>query len=323
MRMKSLLLNTAKLLFVAVLIGYLIHAGKLDLRQLPLALQSPHWIFLALTVMFLEILLCAVRWRLLLRAIGVVEGFWNIFHFTWIGMLFNNVMLGSVGGDVVKVVYVVRHFPEKKVLTGMTVLLDRVIGLYSMILLIATSFLFMPSSLSEVKPIAALQTMSFVGVLASFVVIPMMFSQRFRTLFPEKGRLADVVDALRSFKDQKKLLLSIIGLGYIGHAGLIIAVHAIAQALSPGLDTGIPFKVMGFVVPLGMMTLAIPVAPAGMGVGQAAFSQLFQWVGATNASLGGNAITLYQVLFMSLNLFGVFSFLKYKREEQVPVGKSV
>jgi len=59
-------------------------------------------------------------------------------------------------------------------------------------------------------------------------------------------------------------------------------------------------------VPLGLLLTAIPVSPAGLGVGQVAFLALFHWVGT---SQGANLFTLYMASYVVINLTGALLYL--------------
>lgn len=81
-----------------------------------------------------------LRWWLLLRTQGVFIGFWAAVRLYLLGWFYNNVMPGSVGGDLVRVWYVTMH-TEKKFEAGLSVVVDRAIGLLGT-LIIAFSFYF-------------------------------------------------------------------------------------------------------------------------------------------------------------------------------------
>ncbi|MGH7377759.1 MAG: lysylphosphatidylglycerol synthase domain-containing protein, partial [Candidatus Methylomirabilales bacterium] len=54
--------------------------------------------------LLLPLLLCALRWWLLLRAHGFAAPFGRVFFVTYAGAFFNHVLPGSVGGDIAKAV---------------------------------------------------------------------------------------------------------------------------------------------------------------------------------------------------------------------------
>jgi hypothetical protein len=65
-------------------------------------------------------------------------------------------------------------------------------------------------------------------------------------------------------------------------------------------------------IPVGLMTLALPVAPSGLGVGHAIFQKLFQFAGIDN---GASLFNLYFFLTLSVNVLGVIPYLLSKRKK--------
>ena len=72
------------------------------------------------------------------------------------------------------------------------------------------------------------------------------------------------------------------------------------------------------IVPLGLVTSAVPISPAGIGVGQAAFFALFKIVAPSYASAGTDGYTVYQAMFILLCLSGLFWYVAYKHTELPP-----
>jgi hypothetical protein len=64
-------------------------------------------------------------------------------------------------------------------------------------------------------------------------------------------------------------------------------------------------------IPIGLMTLALPVAPSGLGVGHAIFQKLFEFSGIDN---GASLFNLYFFVSLIVNLFGVIPYMMTKRD---------
>ena len=97
---------------------------------------------------------------------------------------------------------------------------------------------------------------------------------------------------------------------------------AIASFILFGWALQIQVPVMSYLmlVPLGLLVTAIPVSPAGLGVGQVAFLALFHLAGT---SQGANLFTLYMASYVVINLAGAFLYLFPRMEaiESAPVSK--
>lgn len=81
-------------------------------------------------------LIIALRWWLLLRTQSIYIDYWPAVRLHFLGLFYNNFMPSSVGGDVIRAWYVTKH-TEKKFEAALSVLVDRVIGLVSTLIIAA------------------------------------------------------------------------------------------------------------------------------------------------------------------------------------------
>lgn len=89
-----------------------------------------------LGIFVLSQLLIGARWWLLLRTQGIFISYWVAVRLYLLGWFYNNVMPSSVGGDLVRLWYVTKH-TDKKFEAALSVLVDRVIGLVSTLVIAA------------------------------------------------------------------------------------------------------------------------------------------------------------------------------------------
>ena len=81
-----------------------------------------------LGVLFLN----ALRWRVLLKIVGVSINTARATSLTAIGLFFSSFLPGSVSGDAIKAFYIVNENKQiSKTQVFSTILMDRIIGLYS------------------------------------------------------------------------------------------------------------------------------------------------------------------------------------------------
>ena len=86
------------------------------------------------------------------------------------------------------------------------------------------------------------------------------------------------------------VILTAIGMSVINHL-LSCAMYYISLKNAGVVE--IPWSTFFLVVPLGLVATAIPISPAGIGVGQAAFFALFQLAAPTYASRATDAFTAF------------------------------
>jgi hypothetical protein len=83
------------------------------------------------------------------------------------------------------------------------------------------------------------------------------------------------------------------------------------------LDLQLPLPAFFFVAPLGFVLSAIPISPAGIGLGQAAFFFLFNAYLGQKTSIGPTCITVLQFATFCLSLFGLVFYIGRRSATQV------
>jgi len=314
--MKKFLAGAAKALLALGLLFWLYQKGVLDFKILS-KLFSPILLLTAFLNLFVSYYFASWRWQILLAVQNIRLSRWECYKLNLIGLFFNYVMPGGVGGDVVKAFYIVKDHPRNRMGAGMSVLLDRVMGLYAMILLSIVALSF---HLSEVMAQTQLKLIlqSLVVLFIGFTLaLSLAMSSQFRRLGWKKYlesskiglRLISAYEAVHSYSKHRKILARTIILS------LVNQVFAILLIAWLGFQLGFQDASLAnyfSIVPLGFMVTAVPVSPAGVGVGQMAFFFLFNLFVGHESQLGPTVITAYQVLNFLLGLVGVWFFIQRK-----------
>ena len=88
------------------------------------------------------LLMASLRWRLLLKAHGIDYSLHDTFALTLIGLFFSQVMIGTTGGDMVKAYVVAREQKEQRSAAVISVLFDRALGLFVLLMVALVAILF-------------------------------------------------------------------------------------------------------------------------------------------------------------------------------------
>lgn len=317
--LKTLFLNTLKLLVAGGLIYWLVTSGKLDFRLLTQLRSYPLQVIIATVLVVLNFWLISVRWRKILKARSEIHlPLTGLIKVTWIGQFFSSVLPGSVSGDLVKMLYVRNLYPDfSKKFVLASILIDRVMGLSGLILLVGASSLFFSSHIlgnsPAMKPLLTMNYALSLGVLMALVLFFFFhgfvrkFFKTLETLFmplfwAKIVMLWDDLTAIRG-KMIKAVLISII-IQFIG-------VLTFWSLIYPFVEGRMDFTQALAFIPIGLMTLALPVAPSGLGVGHVIFQKLFQFSGIDN---GASLFNLYFFVTLSVNLLGVIPYLLNKKK---------
>jgi uncharacterized protein (TIRG00374 family) len=238
------------------------------------------WFVLGALCYFISASFSAIRWWWLLRVNQLQVTPFEAWRFTWIGVLFNSVVPGQTGGDVIKAVYIIKHCRGgNRVAAGVSVLVDRILGLGSLALLAAIVVLFALDRFSELALViwAVLAAVALLGVVA--------FSRRIRRLIgldallkalPLSGLLKKIDQAVYFYRGHTFGILVWVVVGTLSHVLSVLSVALIGYAMSLGM----PMLEYFVIVPIVNIISAVPLGPNGWGVGELAFGHFFATYGA-------------------------------------------
>lgn len=317
-KVKNLLILALKLILAVGLIAWLVSSGKLDFYTLKNLLE-PHWILIGLSIVATNWFFAAERWRGILQTQGFSMSSWQTMRLTMIGGFFNFAIPGGVGGDVVKGYYLARDNPQDRLRAVVTIAIDRLLGLFSMVLMaliVMTYDYKLVLSRPELRFIGAGLIALFLGFMMFWVLI---FSRRLVNSgvvikilekLPLSETTTKIYHSFAVYKDIKKAFFKAIMWSFLSQ------VAGISLFIFNGWVLGfndVSLHTYFFVVPLGFMVMAIPISPAGVGVGQAAFYFLFNLTLQNPSSIGSATITAHQIFNFLFGLFGAIFYVTSKK----------
>jgi hypothetical protein len=135
-------------------------------------------------------------------------------------------------------------------------------------------------------------------------------------ILPGGRWLQSFYEALGSYRQKPRALMASMIFSIITQLLTICFFWVAGSALE---SRYISFEAYAFVVPLGLIAMAAPVAPAGIGVGQAAFFVLFNWYLGFESQVGPAGVTAYQIVQMIWGLLGAYFYFRRKSPVLVEV----
>lgn len=318
---KNTVKTALKIAFAVALIVWLVKKGALDFKAM-VNLATPGLVLFCLACVGLQIFFNNYRWVCLLRGQGFETTIRKTLPLSFIGMFFNFAMPGGVGGDVVKGYYLLQEHPERRMAAALSIFMDRVVGFFVMI---TTAFiaLFMNWEIVEHSPQLTSIAIGVSLFFAAFIVFfGFSFSRRIGKLpllnwlfhkMPGGSKFRAVFDTLHSYRHQPRALIAAMLLSGLNQVLLVAFVVAIGRAM----DISLPLAAYFFLVPIGTVVQALPISPAGIGVGQAAFFYLFNQYLHTQSPLGPTAVTATQLVSFAWGLLGAFFYLRRKKPAEL------
>lgn len=322
---------TSSLKFIAkfslsfLIIGYMVYSGRLDLNTVKKGFMDPWVVGSSLALICIGSVVAIFRWKLLLQAQGVVLTFGQALRYGFIGVFFNTTMPGAVSGDVVKAWYLLSDSPKGQTKTPIftSIIIDRVIGLFGLVTVSMISMLIHWSTVwgDQKMHTLAIFNITMALIFSSFFLFvsfaewgPFAWVRRQMDHYRE-NRLGKVVlkayDAWVAYRKSPQILWGSVIFAAITHSCIVLSILFCARALGEGQMQAYQIFLLA---PIGLLTIALPIAPSGLGVGHVAFNALFLIVGS---KLGAEIFTLFVTLQILVNLSGVFFYMKSPRPLEV------
>ena len=266
----------------------------------PLSFAGATFIFI------LMVLLCSLRWGLLLP-----EHFSQrrLFPLYMIGAFFNIFLPGLVGGDVVKVYYLYRE-TQRGAHALASVFMDRYLGYTGLMALglLAYPFGFRSFQGTWITPVLP-------GIVVLFIATSLvLFLARPGGRFAFISRLHNYFE---SYWKNRPVLLKAIGISLLVHILSSISVWLI----SAGLGADIPLTTFFVFVPVIATLAALPISISGLGIREAAFVLLLGTQGVSPEKATAISFAWF-LAYAAGGLPGIVFYMRQKGSKAVnPDGK--
>ncbi len=321
---KNVTKTVLKILFAVALIYWMIRKGALDLNVFK-EIASVPLIAFCLGCVLLQVVINNYRWLILLRAQNFESSVGRTLPLSFISLFFSFVMPGGVGGDVMKGYYLLQDHPKQKFAAVISIFMDRMVGFFVMVATTFFALFFNWNDVShsrELQSVAVAVTLLFTAFIVFFSLsLSRRISQRVldswigRLIFermPGAAKLRRIYENVHAYRNKPSAFFIAIALSVVNQLLIVAFIVAIANAM--GVE-GIPLMVYFFLVPVGIVVLALPISPAGIGVGQAAFYFLFSLYLGKSSQLGPTAVTAMQIINFAWGLVGAYFYLHRKRPD--------
>ncbi len=320
--MKKTLLTLLQVAVTVGLLWWVFHDPE-KRAQMAGALRQANWtwLWIGVGVFFGCTVLATVRWKVLLNVQGINMGWLRTWQLFMIGMFFNLFMLGSTGGDVVKMFLTMREARDNKAAALLSVFMDRVIGMMALIL-ISLGFLYFRYDVLSHSPASSALLTTLLWLLAAAVVVTvgMFVGSAFGWVHylpqwtPLRGRIVEVSAACHIYAKGWRQTIWAFLVSFPLFAMFFITFYCAARAFTDVLGLVDIFSVL----PIVAVITAIPISVSGIGLRESLFVQLLAPFG-----VGAAVATLISVTGFLINTVGslagglVFLFYRSSTDESI------
>lgn len=322
--MKRFIKPALKLALVALLLVFLAKKGFISLEATSRAFSRPEKLLPAMGLLLTASCLGVLRWQWLLEAQGLDLKIGRTFQLTFIGNFFNISLPGAVSGDFVKAFYVGREVHGKRARAFGSILFDRVAGLSALVLLSTGALAVGFGELGGTPFFSAIRfflagpaivILAFYGYLFSVSeksdpVLKLLHRLEKRT--PKIGSITRIYEGLRHYHAHRWTVVRVLLISVLIHVLVSCTFVLMLQALG---ETHIETLAMFVAVPIGLLSTAIPLGPAGVGTGHVAFGWLLQFLGTDR---GADLFSLYAMTQLMIGALGGLVYLRFRAHEPKP-----
>lgn len=294
-------------LFVAILLL------QVDLGEVLAAFRefSP-LLYLWVFVLFLfGMFISSIRWKILLASQDIHVGLGRVFRFYLLGYIWNFTLPSSMGGDIVKIYKIIGEDTGKQKATGATLatVMDRVLGLFAMVLLIGLSVsanIYLPPWSRVTLSIGcAVFLLSMLLLISGKLPWVSQALLRLAGLFSLRPKVEKILSAMRLFGQRP---------GWLLLAFVISVVFQLLGVFNQWLAfkvvaVDVPIAPLFFAVLLTRMLTALPISIGGVGLKEVGMLGLLAAVGISSSQIISYSLVSYSQILLLISAYGVTMIL--------------
>ncbi len=305
MKIKSLIK-----IFIAIASIYLL--SKYNFLDFSYLLNLDFFLSLKIiSTIIIIIFLGSLKWFYLLKIQNQSITYKATLESYYLGYALNYILFG-IAGDVIKTVYLIKN-KENKIGISMSVVLDRIIGLFSMLILI---LICLPKIFSIDKSLIYFDVLIFENVILYysflflivfifFILIRKMLNSRrvnkiiLLYFYRYKNKFfrffTKIIKVLFSYRKSSKYLLYNLVIAIVLQIIIAFSIFLICSNIIQG-DLSYLINLMASLVV--QIVSVIPLSPGNIGVGEAAFSQVMY-------ALNQNILLQYATVYFIFRIFNM------------------
>lgn len=266
------------------LIVWMVASGKVDLsvaRSLPAALVAE-----CAALMVVQSILAALRVRYILAHQGIRTGVLQCLLYNCAGILYSAFLPGGISGDAVRAYLFMKAVPRHRFAILGAMLLDRLMGLISMVALGLAAAFYMAMGVALIRP----YLLAFTGIFAVLVgglALLHFIGARHGEAAAANGRIGRawvrvrrMVADLRIHHYGAGVLLLVVAQSMLIHLTAVLVIYLCSVHSSAGLG----FLRVFVATPIGLLVNAVPLSPGGLGIGENAFELLYRAIGGAHGA---------------------------------------
>jgi hypothetical protein len=260
--------------------------------------------------------IATVRWQILLRIQGITLRWLHTFAIVMIGLFFNMFLPGLVGGDAMRLYFVFKCAPRRKTRATLSVAMDRILGMLSILFLaglsIAVRFRWLSRSgatLHIVYLVLALLGVGCVCILLLFGAVHFGLLRKIPKQMPFRAAITESGKALQLYGAHLGLMSIAFAITIVAHIVLYLTFYCAAESLHGTRSASLSATDVLTIMPLVNTITALPISFGGVGVRETLFQELLGNLAHVPPAIAAVTASLGFVIQASWGLLGAAIYL--------------
>lgn len=271
------------------------------------------WFLPGIAALGVAILLQTWRWMILLRVQEITVSFSRALRIMLSGLFFNLFLLGSTGGDVIKIFFIMRETPDKKAGALLSVFIDRVVGVLALAVVSAVVILARWGELWNSARMGVLTVALILGgslgfIFTAWLVDRLNLTSKLPRWLPMHDKMVEAAAAFSQYAKAGGAVGKAFLLSLPAHLLNFSTFYFAAKAFGAGLSLIGVFCVM----PIVSTVTALPISLGGAGVREGLFITLLGALYATPKEIAMSISISGFLMVVFWSLTGGVVYLLYR-----------
>lgn len=271
-------------------------------------------------------MLAAWRWGLLMGVQQMHLPFLQAFKLTMVGNFFSMIIPGAVSGDLLKIAYAGQYFSGRKTEILLTIMLDRILGLFAMFFAATLATLLYLPQLPDLWRAQRLLGLAVLAANAGCFLCILVYALYRKKDFFLKSRLVNlgfsalyrrlpvllrnILERLQAafglYQKQQVILGKHILYSILVHLINAFSLFAIGKALGEKAMSVTQYTLS---TQIANATGLLPLTPGGLGMRDAVSAAFFKAFEANPAEVAGSIPVVFSIIVVSWSLIGALIFI--------------
>ncbi len=274
-----------------------------------------HWLLFGWLCYSVVEIFATVRWQILLRIQGILIGWWRTAGIVMVGLFFNMFLPGLIGGDLVRLYFVFKHAPDKKARATLSVAMDRLFGLLSILFLAGTVLVLRFGWLKQSNTTLRIAWLALALLGGALIFVVALFSlvgfgalHRLPDRLPFRKAIVESGQALEIYRKHLAAMSVAFFITIISHLAYYVSFFCAGQSLHGSSAHVASLPDMLSIMPLVNTVTSIPISIGGVGVRETLFQQLLGHLAHVPASLAALTASLGFAIQASWGVLGAAAY---------------